>query len=355
VEAMAEEAVVLQALIDEKLKPLVKKIDEEAYYAEEYLFALGKAGFFQSSQKDEQSTLLDELTIVQKTAKVCMTTAFCLWCHLAALTYIRKTSNSGLRAAVLPLLEGGELLGATGLSNPMKFYAGLEKLHLSAERVDGGYVLNGVLPAVSNLADNHWFGAIACYEGKEVMLFVNTNNSAITLKEKVHFLGVNGSATYSCKFDQVFVADEYVIAHDASLFVDTIRPTFVLYQIPLGFGVMEACIEGIEKVKAKQNGCNEYLQVQADELAKELQQLQEILQSNVVAGGMNLYEICQLRLQTVYATLAAVQANMLHNGSAGYIVGSTPSRKLREAYFFANLTPTVRQLEKMTKVLKIAD
>lgn len=352
---MAVEAVVLQALIDEKLKPFVKKIDEEAYYAEEYLFALGKAGFFQSSQKDEQSTLLDELTIVQETAKVCMTTAFCLWCHLAALTYIRKTSNSGLRAAVLPLLEDGELLGATGLSNPMKFYAGLEKLHLSAERVDGGYLLNGVLPAVSNLADNHWFGAIACYEGKEVMLFVNTNNSAITLKEKVHFLGVNGSATYSCKFDQVFVADEYVVAHDASIFVDTIRPTFVLYQIPLGFGVLEACIEGIEKVKAKQNGCNDYLQVQADELAKELQQLQEALQSIVLAGGTYLYAICQLRLQTVYATLAAVQANMLHNGSAGYIVGSAPSRKLREAYFFANLTPTVRQLEKMTNIIKIAE
>ncbi|AVK82902.1 acyl-CoA dehydrogenase [Lysinibacillus sp. B2A1] len=352
---MAVEAVVLQALIDEKLKPFVKKIDEEAYYAEEYLFALGKAGFFESSQKDEQSTLLDELTIVQETAKVCMTTAFCLWCHLAALTYIRKTSNSGLRAAVLPLLEGGELLGATGLSNPMKFYAGLEKLHLSAERVDGGYLLNGVLPAVSNLADNHWFGAIACYEGKEVMLFVNTNNSSITLKEKVHFLGVNGSATYSCKFDQVFVADEYVVAHDASIFVDTIRPTFVLYQIPLGFGVLEACIEGIEKVKAKQNGCNDYLQVQADELAKELQQLQEALQSIVLAGGTDLYAICQLRLQTVYATLAAVQANMLHNGSAGYIVGSAPSRKLREAYFFANLTPTVRQLEKMTNIIKIAE
>ncbi len=352
---MAVEAVVLQALIDEKLKPFVKKIDEEAYYAEEYLFALGKAGFFESSQKDEQSTLLDELTIVQETAKVCMTTAFCLWCHLAALTYIRKTSNSGLRAAVLPLLEGGELLGATGLSNPMKFYAGLEKLHLSAERVDGGYLLNGVLPAVSNLADNHWFGAIACYEGKEVMLFVNTNNSSITLKEKVHFLGVNGSATYSCKFDQVFVADEYVVAHDANIFVDTIRPTFVLYQIPLGFGVLEACIEGIEKVKAKQNGCNDYLQVQADELAKELQQLQEALQSIVLAGGTDLYAICQLRLQTVYATLAAVQANMLHNGSAGYIVGSAPSRKLREAYFFANLTPTVRQLEKMTNIIKIAE
>lgn len=129
----------------------------------------------------------------------------------------------------------------------MKYYAGLEKLHLSAERVEDGYIINGVLPAVSNLGNNHWFGAIAHNGEQEVMVFVNADNADITLKAKIHFLGVNGSATYTCKFDNVFVADDYVVTHDASSFVDTIRPTFVLYQIPLGFGVVEASIEGIEK------------------------------------------------------------------------------------------------------------
>lgn len=349
---MAIDAVVLQALIDEKLKPFVKKIDEEAFYAEDFLYALGKSGFFDSSQKNEQTMLLDELMIVQETAKVCMTTAFCLWCHLAALTYIRKTGNASLRTKILPLLENGEVLGATGLSNPMKFYAGLEKLHLTAERVDGGYVVNGVLPAVSNLGDNHWFGAIAHNGEQEVMVFANTNNADITLKEKIHFLGVNGSATYTCKFENVFVADDYVVSEDASKFVDKIRPTFILYQIPLGFGVVESSIEGIEKVKAKQNGCNEFLQVQADMLAKKVQNLQADLTQLVELGEVTLEAISLIRLQAVYETLEAVQANMLHNGSAGYIIGSTPSRKLREAYFFANLTPTVRQLEKMTQGVK---
>ncbi|MFE4240605.1 hypothetical protein [Peribacillus butanolivorans] len=38
---------------------------------------------------------------------------------------------------------------------------------------------------------------------------------------------------------------------------------------------------------------------------------------------------------------------MMHNGSAGYLKDSAPSRRLREAYFFANLTPTVKHLEKV--------
>lgn len=46
-------------------------------------------------------------------------------------------------------------------------------------------------------------------------------------------------------------------------------------------------------------------------------------------------------------TLRAVQADMLHQGGSAYLQASDPSRRLREAYFLANLTPTVRHLEKL--------
>lgn len=345
---MVINGVELQTIIDEKLKPFVKKVDEEAFYARDYLQALGEAGFLNSSYKSDQEVLFDEIELVKETAKVCMTTAFCLWCHLASLTYIRKTNNSELRKKVLPGLENGEVLGATGLSNPMKFYAGLEKLHLQAKRVDGGYIINGVLPAVSNLGENHWFGAIAgVSENEEVMVFVNTSNESISLKERANYIGLNGSATFSCRFNDVFVPDHEVIARDARTFVDQIRPIFVIYQIPLGVGVMESAVVGIDKVCAKQNGCNRYLQTQSQHIQQNIEAIEQTLEQIVKSNQYETKEICKLRLQTAYDTLAAVQANMLHNGSAGYVNGSAPSRKLREAYFFANLTPTVRQLEKM--------
>lgn len=181
---MAVDEVVLQALIEEKLKPFVKRLMRKLIMRRIFI-GTRQGRIFASTQKNEQTVLLDELTIVQETAKVCMTTAFCLWCHLAALTYLRKTDNETLRTKILPLLERGEVLGATGLSNPMKYYAGLEKLHLTAARVDGGYVVNGILPAVSNLGVNHWFGAIAHNGEQEVMVFVNTDHERITLKEKI--------------------------------------------------------------------------------------------------------------------------------------------------------------------------
>lgn len=339
----------LRKIIDEELSPIVRKVDTEALYADQYIYALGKAGFFSSQNKEKASYLIDELTVVNETAKVCMTTAFCIWCHLASLTYLRQCDNDFLKQNVLLKLENCEMLGATGLSNPMKFYAGLEKLHLQAKRVEGGYIINGVLPAVSNLGDNHWFGALASVtDDEEVMVLVSSKAQGLTMKEKTKFVGVNGSATYACRFTDVFIPEEQIIAENARSFVDQIRPTFILYQIPLGLGVTAAAAQGIEKVKGKQNGCNAYLTTQAQHLNDRNKAIEEKLQAIVQQDPLNLSDIVNVRLEAVYHTLEAVQANMLHNGAAGYVDGSVPYRKLREAYFFASLTPTVRQLEKMT-------
>lgn len=114
---------------------------------------------------------------------------------------------------------------------------------------------------------------------------------------------------------------------------------------------MHFSIEGIEKVKAKQNYGNEYLKIQAEDIRQIRNDIEHTLEQYVKNHPLSVKDICELRLKTVYETLSAVQTNMLHNGSGGYLVGSVPSRKLREAYFFANLTPTVRHLEKMLKVL----
>lgn len=338
----------LQTLIKEKLKPVVKKIDEKAHYPVDYLYALGRAGYFDSKKLDLKEQIKQELVLIEKTSEVCMTTAFCLWCHIACLTYLRHTENSWLKTQMKPKLETGQIFGATGLSNPMKYYSQLENLHLKSEPVGSdGYVINGVLPYVSNLAADHWFGAVAQTTGdREIMIFLPTQIHGLTLKKKQNFVGINGSATYRCKFEDVFIPNKQVISHDAKTFIDQIRPLFILYQVPIGIGVIQAAINGIQKVKSKQNGCNFFLKSQANTLEKKANKLQKELGTLIEEEHISLPEIAKLRLQTAYVALEAVEANMLHHGSAGYIQGSEPYRKLKEAYFFANLTPTIKHLEK---------
>lgn len=143
-----------------------------------------------------------------------------------------------------------------------------------------------------------------------------------------------------------------MIADDAKAFIEKIRPFFMLYQIPMGIGVITAAINRIKKVKAKQNGCNFYLKTQANQLEKKAYQLKHTLKQIVEQENFSLPTIVNLRLQTAYSALEAAQANMLHHGSAGYLKGAEPYRKLKEAYFYANLTPTIKHLEKMQATLK---
>ncbi|WP_147804405.1 acyl-CoA/acyl-ACP dehydrogenase [Alkalicoccus halolimnae] len=337
----------LDTLLQKDLKPLVRSIDEKAYYPKEFLLEIGKNGFLSSEGITVAEAARQEVNVVQNVSSYCMTTGFNLWCHMAALTYVRHTENQSLKDRFLPALENGELLGATGLSNPMKYYAGLEKLHLKAERVNGGYTLKGALPAVSNLGEDHWFGAVAEVDSdKRIMAFVSCSQENLELKEKVSYLGLNGSATYACRFDHVFVPDEQILAEDADSFIQKIRPYFVTYQVPVGLGVVEASIKSVRRCAAKQGGVNELLPVQADDLQDRFDAVQQEF-TELLEAGVTWKGILSVRRTAAYLTMEAVHAAMMHAGGAAYLQTSADGRRLREAYFFMNLTPTVKHLEKM--------
>lgn len=343
---------VLTDLLQKHVKPFVKKIDDEHYYAQSYLQALGEAGYFQSEGIDDEVNLRREFEVVKETSKLCMSTGFVVWCYLAGLTYIRKSLNETLKQTYLSKFESGAWIAATGLSNPMKTYAGLEKLHLCAQRTADGYLISGTLPAVSNLARGHWFAVMAEQEdGQKIIALVSTEKEGLTLKEKVGFLGVNGSATYTCQFQEVFISDAYVLSTDSNAFVEKIRNTFVFYQIPLALGVIEATIFSIQKAKDYQFGGNRYLPVQAEELIEKYQDLLGQVENLLADFKQNKWEdTLEVRLQAALLALEATQVEMLHQGSAGYLQKSASSRRLRESYFYVNLTPTVRHLSKLLHV-----
>ncbi|SES06055.1 acyl-CoA dehydrogenase family protein [Salisediminibacterium halotolerans] len=333
---------VLRPELDDKLAGLAKDVDQNAYYPKPFMQEVLTDGYFRGQ------ALADEARLIRYVSYRCMTTGFNLWCHAAGLTYIRHTENQTLHNEWIDALESGRTLAATGLSNPMKYYAGLEKLHLSASpSAGGGYTVNGVLPSVSNIAEDHGFGVVADAGGRCVMLFVHGSQAGVTYKEKTDYIGLNGSATYACKFTDAHISAGRVIAEDAAGFVQNIRPLFVTYQIPLALGVTERAIDAIEKCANKQNGANSALPVQAKGLRSRLIELASAFEEAVKDGRPEWETICRLRLNAAYLALDSTHAAMLHSGGAAYMRAAADNRRLREAYFFANLTPTVKHLETM--------
>ncbi|EZH66618.1 hypothetical protein DH09_11910 [Bacillaceae bacterium JMAK1] len=343
----------LEQWLKTELKPLVQEIDLEGFYPKQILQGLGEQGCFSSSNHQSYlQSVQQEVDTVRLVSKYCMTTGFIAWCHLAAITYVRHTKNESLKKRLLAPLESGEVLGGTGLSNPMKNYANLEPLHLKARRVDGGYEVTGTLPSVSNLGEDHWFGAVAKVENEDrnVMIFVECRGERLDLKEKKDYVGINGSATYAVRFLDLFVPTEQVLAEDADAFIKTIRPYFLVYQIPLGFGVTEASIASSESALKKQNGCNAYMEEQPDQVKRDLAHQQERLAEQFQNEPLIWESLLPIRKASAEDAVKAAHMTMLHVGGPAYLRKSHPARRLREAYFLVNLTPTIRHLDKMMQI-----
>ncbi len=341
-------------LLVERLVPLVTSIDADSVYPESFLRFLGAAGMFSQPGGSEQQIWKKTLNLIEETAVVCGSTAFSIWCHTTAMVYVRNGHSSFLKNEILPKMVRGEVLGATGLSNPMKFYAGMESLRLQAEPIANGYIVSGFLPFVSNLGTGNWFGVIAKVNADHrIMMFIPCAAEGLQINERTEFLGLNGSATYNCHFQHVFVPERWVLAEDADVFIKKIRPEFVLNQAGMGIGLARSVIHGIRRLQEKQGGANQYLIPQPAELEERLTELRERAYQFVQSDWSSpddLREVIKVRLDSSYLALDAANAGMLHHGGAAYLKRSNSSRRLREAYFIALVTPAVKQLEKILKV-----
>jgi alkylation response protein AidB-like acyl-CoA dehydrogenase len=351
--------------LTEQLAPLVRSIDCEGVYPNDFLQSLFASGAYtlKTDRTPRGNGNTEALDLIERVSEVCGSTGFSIWCHTAAIHYIRCGKSEYLREEILPQLVSGALMGGTGLSNPMKFYAGLESLHLKAEPVGEGYCVNGVLPFISNLGQDHWFGLIAATPaGRRVMAVVPCSADGISMDVRENFLGLNGTATYTCRFDNVQVQPEWVVADDADAFVRIIRPGFVLSQIGLSLGLTRAAIDCMKRQVNKQAGANSFLPVQPEDVERRWLALREqayrLAEQGDSAGAGDggevaeayWQEVLRTRLDSAYLALEAVQADFLHCGGAGYVLHSDPSRRMREAYFIAVLTPSIKHLEKLLQV-----
>jgi alkylation response protein AidB-like acyl-CoA dehydrogenase len=337
------------------LAPLAADIDSGKIYPANLLRRLGDAGAWGSHRPDDGAA--DLRCAIQSMAalgEVCGATAFMAWCQNTLAWYVTNSSNPALVARFADGVSRGKILGGTGLSNPMKTFFGIEKLKLKGRRVDGGYVVRGALPWVSNLGPDHFFGTIFEIEGRPggiVMFLADCSDPAITLQPCKPFLAMDGTGTYGVQFRDVFVANDLILAETAGPFVKKIRAGFILLQLGMALGLIKDCIAIMDEVAAPLGHVNRYLPQQPTDfrqLASDLEsETMELARDPFNADDGYWRRVVALRLQAGDASVAAAHAAMLHCGARGYLKSHRAQRRLREAYFVAIVTPATKQLRKM--------
>jgi alkylation response protein AidB-like acyl-CoA dehydrogenase len=344
-------------IVDQELKPLTVKIDLEGYYPEEVLRKLGAVGVFRQHLPAARPAGEHDMgAAVQAMATVsheCLSTGFAIWCQDTCGWYLQNAETETVRDIWLPKLAAGEVLGGTGMSNTMKAFAGIEPLRLNGKRVDGGYIVNGSLPWVSNLGNKHVFGTLFALEGtdnRSVMALVDCAAEGFSLRQSAHFTALEGTRTFACIFKDVFIPDEMIIDHDGAAFLRRSRAGIVLLQFGMGVGNIQSCIDMSREVEPLLGHVNCYLEDRPDELQEELDDAVEaalaLAEDPFETSDEFFREILQLRLSAGELAIRASQSAMLHTGAKGYLRTAPAQRKLRESYFIAIVTPAIKHLRK---------
>lgn len=349
----------LSELIAAQLAPQVVDIDLKGVYPGDFLRQLGAIGGLGSmtpvAHGGTARGLGHAIQVIEEVSKQCVSTGFLLWAQYALQWYVINSSNQALAAEMLPKMASGEVLGGTAQSNSMKSCVGIEDARLKARRVEGGYLINGVLPWVSNIGPGHWFhmGASLPDAPGLVIGLVHGSTPGLTLAQNAHFIGMEGTNTFACQFRDVFLADEKVVCHvdEFDAFRDRTKSAFILLQMGMGLGLIDACVEMMKRADKQFGHVNRFLDVQADALKAELEAARAAtyaLADKIGRDGSapHVRETLALRLAGSELSLKAANAAMLHLGAKGYLSNNAAQRRLREAYFIAIVTPAIKHLRK---------
>ncbi len=340
-----------------QLAPIVRKIDAEGYYPEPVLRAFGRAGAFARhlpGQTPGGPDLVGAIRAMAAAGEYCLATSFCMWCQNALGWYIFASDNEALKASLGRRVAAGEALGGTALSNPMKTFFGIEQIRLKGKRVAGGYVVRGALPYVSNLGEDHYFGAVFETEDapkRYVMAIVPCATQGVELSGNTQFVALDGTRTFAVQMREAFIPDGCVLADPSDVFIKRIRAGFVLLQAGMGVGLIRGCISLMNNVKGQLGHVNKYLDVQPEHLAEDLGTIEagvERLAATPFESDQAYWRaVIEARLAISETAVAAAHAGMLHCGARGYVATATAQRRLRESYFVAIVTPAIKQLKKM--------
>lgn len=343
----------LTSVIATDLAPLVGRIDHEGFYPADAMRALGAAGLFRQhlAAHAGRPSIGLATRMMTEVGRTCMSTAFCTWCQDAAGWYLEQSDNTALRDALQPGLASGEQMGGTGLSNPMKTFAGIETLKLRGKRVPGGYEVSGVLPWVSNLGEGHLFGTVfglADDPSHRVMAMFRCGHDGVEIRQNAVFVALEGTGTYSVLFRRAFIADTHVLADPLGDMVKRIKAGFILLQTGMGLGVTAGCIDLMRESNVTHGRSNAFLPKGPDdyetELSTTLAEVERLGATPLEQSPDYLRAVLSVRLRVSELVLEAAQAALMHAGSRGYIHGSPVNRRIREAQFAAIITPSIRHL-----------
>ncbi|MGA7814936.1 acyl-CoA dehydrogenase family protein [Caballeronia sp.] len=336
-------------------------IDTEQELASEILPRLGRAGVFRigvpTNLGGTDGTIGDAIEAVAKVAEHSLAAAFVFWGQRTFIEYLLQSSNETLRTRWLAPLLSGELAGATGLSNAMKYLSAIEPLQMKARPLDSTgaharWTLDGGLPWITNLRPEGFVAAAAfdhhAAEDDQVppsIFAIPHDGAGVVRSPDLDLIALRSSNTAALHVGGTVLDDTYLITADAPAWLAVVRPSFLGLQCGMSIGLARRCLAAVGEAGA---GSRAAVEDEAAHLARELDGLTRRLKDGV-GNGTFISEpaaLFEIRIALADVVEKAVGLEIQVVGGRGYLRGqSGTARRTREAAFVPIVTPSLVQLK----------
>lgn len=295
-------------------------------------------------------TVVDGVRAIAEVSARSLAAGFVLWGHRTYIEYLLQSPNAALRDRLIGPLLAGEVAGATGLSNAMKFLAGLEGLQVSARKSGAGLLLDGKLPWVTNLRPEgfHVAAAVASEEGgAPFVASLSADAAGLERSADLELIALRGTNTAAVTLANVAVTEADILHSDARAWLPRVRPAFLGLQIGMSIGLARRALTETRDHIA--DAGRHVLNGPIVELSAAIDAQENALFEGLTSGAFaeKAAPLFKIRIALAELANASVGLELQASGGRAYLAGSGRdfARRWREAAFLPVITPSLVQLK----------
>lgn len=290
----------------------------------------------------------DAIRAITDVAAHSLTAAFVFWSQRAFIHYLQASGNDAARERWWGPLLRGEIAGAVGLSNVIKFLSRIEALQVQAKPLAQGWSLDGVLPWVSNVRTQGFVVAAAVQPeggGLPMVVALESGLPGLVRSPDLDLLGMCASNTAALQLNQVTVPPQALLAQAGPPYLKAARPGFLGMQCALSIGLARAALQAAAQASAGRGVLHTRI-AEAQQNLGDIEDgiLEGVLDDRWVADVTPLFAS---RMRLAGLVQEALQLELQATGGRAYLQDQQPDfgRRWRESAFIPIVTPSLTQLE----------
>ena len=241
---------------DEQIQPRAAQIDREDAFPRDLWQPMGELGLHGITVGEQWGGLglgyLEHLIAVEEVSRASASVGLSYGAHSnLCVNQIHRWASDAQKDKYLPRLVSGEHVGSLAMSEAG---AGSDvvSMKLRADRVDGGWKLNGTKFWITNAP---YADVLVVYAKTEpdagprgiTTFLIEKDFDGFSIGQKIEKLGMRGSPTAELVFDDCFVPDENVMA-DIGEGVKVLMSGLDYERVVLSgvqLGIMQACLDTV--------------------------------------------------------------------------------------------------------------